>query len=194
MTQTSILVALTLPFLTAIAPACNEVDRASLPVRVKSAIDPIATKTDCGGAAALCPGEPCESGTACASGRCESSVCVQATCNDGVRNGREKQVDCGGEVCPSCPIAEADTIAPQADTVASQADTVAPEDSSTPPDGVPGDTTAAKRTSIDSGRVQSLEMLGPSNAGDFDADDGHDPFGLAIDGKPLPATGGGKKR
>ncbi len=117
MTQTSILVALTLPFLTAIAPACNEVDRAVLPVSVKSAIAPIATKTDCGGAAAVCPGEPCGSGTACASGRYEGNVCVQATCNDGVRNGRETQVDCGGEVCPSCPIAEADTIAPQADAV-----------------------------------------------------------------------------
>ncbi|MCA9604116.1 MAG: hypothetical protein KC619_00890 [Myxococcales bacterium] len=62
---------------------------------------------DCGGV--TCPGcgdgELCIAGSDCASGVCEgvSSTCATATCTDGVMNGDETDVDCGGATCPACP-------------------------------------------------------------------------------------------
>jgi hypothetical protein len=56
-------------------------------------------------------GAPCSDGTCadgadctlaadCASGVCTSNVCAAASCSDGVRNGSELGIDCGG----ACPI------------------------------------------------------------------------------------------
>ncbi len=41
-------------------------------------------------------------GNACGSGVCAGSVCQAPTCTDGVRNGTESDVDCGGGACPVC--------------------------------------------------------------------------------------------
>jgi len=67
--------------------------------------------TDCGGA--TCPG--CVMGKACAqAGDCLSQVCVVATgmcgvpsCGDGVKNGNEPSVDCGGDCELQCPLGAA---------------------------------------------------------------------------------------
>jgi len=51
-------------------------------------------------------------GTACAGGQCQGGSCVAAviqpppgppTCSDGIKNGSETGVDCGGPTCPRCP-------------------------------------------------------------------------------------------
>ena len=53
-------------------------------------------------------GKRCKSGEHCVSGRCKaikSSTGQQTqtpTCSDGVRNGNETDVDCGGPNCPAC--------------------------------------------------------------------------------------------
>jgi hypothetical protein len=52
----------------------------------------------CDGAGA-CVG--CVDGADCASGVCVGHVCQAPTCNDGVANGAETDVDCGG-ACPPC--------------------------------------------------------------------------------------------
>ncbi len=58
---------------------------------------------DCGGSCA-----PCASGMRCAvPGDCESGVCVGGyclvpACDDGIRNGGETDVDCGGAECLAC--------------------------------------------------------------------------------------------
>ena len=44
----------------------------------------------------------CLRGSDCASGVCSSGRCQTPTCSDGVRNGAETGVDCGG-ACPLCP-------------------------------------------------------------------------------------------
>jgi hypothetical protein len=44
----------------------------------------------------------CLRGSDCMSGVCTSGRCQTPTCSDGVRNGTETGVDCGG-VCPLCP-------------------------------------------------------------------------------------------
>jgi hypothetical protein len=52
-------------------------------------------------------------GTLCSLGTCQSGTCtrsvtpltpVPATCRDGVKNGRETDVDCGGPDCPPCAV------------------------------------------------------------------------------------------
>lgn len=45
----------------------------------------------------------CLRGSDCASGVCTSGRCQTPTCSDGVRNGAETGVDCGG-TCPLCPV------------------------------------------------------------------------------------------
>ena len=53
-----------------------------------------------GSSCAPCPdGKPCVAGTDCASGVCTNGTCRAATCTDGVKNGGEMAVDCGGP-CP----------------------------------------------------------------------------------------------
>jgi hypothetical protein len=61
---------------------------------------------DCGGAACegCGVGEDCRTGTDCTTGVCEQDglVCAKATCDDGVKNASETDVDCGGPSCESC--------------------------------------------------------------------------------------------
>jgi hypothetical protein len=64
------------------------------------------TDIDCGGATCVTQGRTCAGGAACmagtdcASGTCTNNVCtVTATCTDGIRNGTETGIDCGGAVC-----------------------------------------------------------------------------------------------
>ena len=45
----------------------------------------------------------CLTGTMCPSGVCTGNACQAPMCNDGVKNGGETGVDCGGGVCPTCP-------------------------------------------------------------------------------------------
>ena len=54
-------------------------------------------------------GDPCEANNWCFSLVCDvtgSQQCLEATCDDGVKNGTEIGVDCGGmsggEICPAC--------------------------------------------------------------------------------------------
>ena len=67
------------------------------------------TGTDCGGATCDGQGKTCGTGVACGvagdctSGVCTGHVCQAASCADGVQNGGESAVDCGGtSSCGSC--------------------------------------------------------------------------------------------
>ena len=75
------------------------------------------TDIDCGGACEPCgDGEICKQGSDCASGVCAEPApdsgaagavggdleCQASTCLDGVRNGFEADVDCGGSECEPC--------------------------------------------------------------------------------------------
>lgn len=71
------------------------------------------TGIDCGGPSCptRCPvGEGCRSGADCASGFCNMTEglgmgrCVADHCSDGLRNGDESGVDCGGALCPKCAV------------------------------------------------------------------------------------------
>ncbi len=59
------------------------------------------------GSGKLCDGNgacvECLVGPDCASGVCVQHQCAAPTCNDGVQNGMETGVDCGGPSCPICP-------------------------------------------------------------------------------------------
>ncbi|HEV7732449.1 MAG TPA: hypothetical protein VGR62_09830 [Candidatus Binatia bacterium] len=48
----------------------------------------------------------CTSGTQCPSGVCIASVCQVPTCFDGVENGSETGLDCGGGSCPGCAVGQ----------------------------------------------------------------------------------------
>ena len=64
------------------------------------------TDVDCGGAA--CPG--CDTGKVCgvdgdcASQKCnaQTKLCNAPACPDGIKNGSETDIDCGGASCPKC--------------------------------------------------------------------------------------------
>jgi hypothetical protein len=64
------------------------------------------TDIDCGGptCAACTPGDTCAIGDDCASRVCDAGlrVCVAPSCTDGVKNGAETDVDCGGPSCVDC--------------------------------------------------------------------------------------------
>ena len=63
---------------------------------------------DCGGA--FCPacniGQRCKVDEDCLSLTCdiEEAVCVAATCTNGIRDGEETDIDCGGSACGACPL------------------------------------------------------------------------------------------
>lgn len=62
---------------------------------------------DCGGDCPPCtPGEACAIGADCTSGRCAEGRCASATCHDGLMNGTESGVDCGGGGCAACDAGE----------------------------------------------------------------------------------------
>ena len=57
---------------------------------------------DCADADADADDKACSSDSACASGSCSAGVCAQVpSCTDGVKNGIESDVDCGGS-CADC--------------------------------------------------------------------------------------------
>src|SRR5690606_23685710 len=62
------------------------------------------TDVDCGGT--TCDpcgiGQRCSGGSDCTTGNCDSGTCaaVSASCTDGVQNGTETDVDCGGSCGP----------------------------------------------------------------------------------------------
>ncbi len=72
------------------------------------------TDVDCGGP--VCP--PCQDGQRCVvNGDCVNELCeldfcdtgslspdAGATCHDGIKDGQETDVDCGGPTCDSCPV------------------------------------------------------------------------------------------
>ncbi|HZR81485.1 MAG TPA: hypothetical protein VFD92_10355 [Candidatus Binatia bacterium] len=65
------------------------------------------TGVDCGGPSPNCArcasGSPCAAATDCASGVCSGGTCQPPSCSDGVRNGSETDVDCGG-ACAGCAL------------------------------------------------------------------------------------------
>jgi hypothetical protein len=65
--------------------------------------------TDCAGpcAARCAAGQACGADVDCDSGlRCpdDTQVCTPISCQDGIRDGAEILADCGGGVCPGCPV------------------------------------------------------------------------------------------
>ncbi|MGE5181863.1 MAG: hypothetical protein ACM31C_07365 [Acidobacteriota bacterium] len=64
------------------------------------------TGIDCGGPSPYCvrcaDGQTCAAGSDCASGVCSGGVCQAPSCSDGLKNGSETDVDCGGSSCPGC--------------------------------------------------------------------------------------------
>jgi hypothetical protein len=59
----------------------------------------------CGASGPLCPnGERCTTASECESGACSSGVCSPPppSCTDGVKDGQETDIDCGGSLCPAC--------------------------------------------------------------------------------------------
>jgi hypothetical protein len=68
------------------------------------------TDTDCGGVCVqqgkkCADGKQCGFNGDCQSSVCSSSLCVTAQCNDGVQNGSETDLDCGGSgACVRCDI------------------------------------------------------------------------------------------
>ena len=72
------------------------------------------TDTDCGGG--TCPdcqiGDQCKVGSDCVTNVCGPpffhgfGTCKTAECDDGVKNGAETDVDCGGGLCPLCDVGD----------------------------------------------------------------------------------------
>jgi hypothetical protein len=65
------------------------------------------TDVDCGGQCNRCDeGKTCATDTDCAGGTCATvgsdKICRSQQCSDGVKNGDETDVDCGGDVCVAC--------------------------------------------------------------------------------------------
>lgn len=44
----------------------------------------------------------CNDSAQCASGICSGAVCLPPKCDDGIRNGTESDIDCGGDTCLPC--------------------------------------------------------------------------------------------
>jgi plastocyanin len=72
------------------------------------------TDVDCGGPTCpACPdGDACAQDNDCTSGFCNLAtlVCAQPSCSDGVSNGDETGVDCGGPTCGDCSNGQACTV------------------------------------------------------------------------------------
>jgi len=61
------------------------------------------TDVDCGGPCDGCAeGKKCNVNEDCATNYCQDGTCKIASCEDGVMNGLESDVDCGGQVCNKC--------------------------------------------------------------------------------------------
>jgi len=65
------------------------------------------SSADCGGALPKCAdGKPCGAGSDCESGVCEGGTCKAPGPNDGVKNGGETGVDCGGTHPDKCGVGQ----------------------------------------------------------------------------------------
>lgn len=63
------------------------------------------TDVDCGGSCESCEeNRLCARDSDCASNYCSGGKCLQASCTDGVMNGLESDVDCGGKLCSRCEL------------------------------------------------------------------------------------------
>jgi hypothetical protein len=61
------------------------------------------TDFDCGGGCAPCrAGHDCSRDVDCADGFCSRGTCMARGCANGVRDGSESAIDCGGTSCPKC--------------------------------------------------------------------------------------------
>ncbi|MFW5879069.1 MAG: hypothetical protein ACOCVR_04540, partial [Myxococcota bacterium] len=64
------------------------------------------TDVDCGGGIcrACAGGKDCEEGADCLTGECVEGVCSESeyTCDNGVKDGYETDIDCGSDACPPC--------------------------------------------------------------------------------------------
>ena len=73
------------------------------------------TGVDCGGPSPYCvrcaDGQPCDGSSDCASGVCSGGLCQAPSCSDGLKNGTETDVDCGGPGCPGCGLGKVCTAA-----------------------------------------------------------------------------------
>jgi len=62
---------------------------------------------DCGDLTQTCPrcagGKSCANDQDCESQRCIETICVAASCTDGIANGTETDIDCGGTCAGTCP-------------------------------------------------------------------------------------------
>jgi hypothetical protein len=95
---------------------CGDDDTCSAPVCNDEQQNGNETGVDCGGDCPQdCPtGAGCDRNTDCQSGVCRTqacgagltSCCQAPSCNDGVRNGGESDVDCGTQQCGDCALGE----------------------------------------------------------------------------------------
>ncbi len=72
------------------------------------ALDPGETDVDCGAECAACvAGQACAVEADCVSLDCQAQRCAASRCADGLQNGSETAVDCGGGECPACALGRA---------------------------------------------------------------------------------------
>ena len=80
--------------------------RCASPTCVDGALDGDESDIDCGGSCAACATDQlCRDDTDCQADAglvCDSAHRCVARCNDGVRDGEESDIDCGGPVCSAC--------------------------------------------------------------------------------------------
>lgn len=74
--------------------------------------DPGEGDTDCGvGCLPCADGKTCTQAAQCASGSCMAGTCAAPACPDGLQNGKETDVDCGGGDCSKCATDQLCTVA-----------------------------------------------------------------------------------
>ena len=107
----------------------------SEPACTNGILDDGETDIDCGGAcgATCLEGDDCFSDGDCVSGFCDdnSNTCQQPACDDGVQNGDETDVDCGGACGSSCVVGESCVIDDDCETMLCESSVcAAPDDCS----------------------------------------------------------------
>jgi hypothetical protein len=75
---------------------------------IDNQVDGSETGVDCGGPCAPCGlNFRCQTSADCASGFCgPTGICLAPTCGDGVRDGTETDLDCGGVACTPCGLGQ----------------------------------------------------------------------------------------